>query len=197
MRPLKRRERRIAAITLTLLACAMAYLLSVHFWFIAPLAHIADEASTLNVASQQAYALLLRERERQAQLSRAEPPLTPANVLLAGPDGGAGVAQLLQLLSADLQAVTAEGMSCTLTNRTPGVPEQTGEYVQVKVGVGLDCLIEPLAKLIYSLETQRPYLFVESLSIRRISPGEGENHLAVQMSISGYLRGNSPVEAAP
>lgn len=197
MRPLRRRERRVAAITLTLLACAITYLLGVHFWFVAPLARIAHDASTLNEASQQAYALLVRERERQAHLSRAEPSSTPANVLLAGPDGGAGVAQLLQLLSADLQAVTAEGMSCTLTNRTPGAPEQTGEYVQVKVGVGLDCLIEPLGKLIYSLETRRPYLFVESLSIRRISPREGDNHLAVQMSISGYLRGNQRVEAAP
>lgn len=197
MRPPRRRERRVAAITLTLFACAMAYLLGVHFWFVAPLARISDETSTLNEASQQAYALLLRERVRQAQLSSAETSTTQANVLLAGPDSGAGVAQLLQLLSADLQAITAEGMSCTLTNRTPGVPEQTGEYVQVKVGVGLDCLIEPLGKLIYSLESQRPYLFVDSLSIRRISPPEGDTRLAVQMSISAYLRGNSPAEPAP
>lgn len=197
MLPFRRREQQIAALTLTLLACALVYLLGVHIWFVAPRWRITDETSTLSDANQQARTLLQRERARQANLAKNEPSSTQSDTLLTGPDSGAATAQLLQMLSTQLQAVAAQGMECTVTNRTPGVPEQVGEYLQIKVGVSLECLIEPLGKLVYSLENQHPYLFVDSLSIRRMAALDGGNRLAVQMSISGYLANSVSVESTP
>lgn len=196
MRPLKRLELKFAALALLFLAVALVCLIF-QAVVIAPLNAIADETVTLLDVAMKARALVMHEQKRQAQLAQTEPASTQASALLTGPDSGAAIVQLLQVLSSNLQSVASQGASCTLSSRTPGPPQSTSGYVRVEVDVGLECQIEPLGKLIYSLENQRPFVFVEALNIRRLTLQDSDKRLAVQMSISGYTRSDIPASSAP
>jgi general secretion pathway protein M len=197
MRPLKRLEQRALALGLALLSLALVYLLGVHFWFSVPLLDTTQAMQPLRQAHEHYQTLLARRDGLQAQLAHAEDTPALDDLLLKGTDSGAAVAELMQLLASDVQAISTPGASCTVTNRMPATPNSAGVYVQVQIGVSLSCTIEPLAKLIYTLENHHPYLFIDTLSIHRNLAAESDSHLAVQMLITGYLRNVPAAGATP
>ena len=85
------------------------------------------------------------------------------------------------------------GGGCKLTQRMPITPEQDDSepYRQVKVSLTLDCAIEPLTAILHALEYQRPFLFVDEMSIRRRADAPasgGAGKLVVHLLVRGYLQ---------
>ncbi len=75
----------------------------------------------------------------------------------------------------------------------PITPEQDDAepYRQVKVSLTLNCAIEPLTAILHDLEYQRPFLFVDEMSIRRRADAPasgGAGKLVVHLLVRGYLQ---------
>ncbi|NWA25420.1 general secretion pathway protein GspM [Pseudomonas gingeri] len=194
---LTHRDQRGAALLLAALGLIAAYFIAIHWWFTAPLQSISEDMDTLR-AQRQRYQALERQRPLlEAQLAQARNVPSSNDSLLPDTDTGAATAQLMQLVTAKLQALAPEGGDCSLTNRMPIPVLDSAPYRQVKVSLNLDCAIEPLAGLLYELENQPVALFVDTLSIRRNpTPAPDANHrLAVQLQIGAYL--NNPPDKNP
>lgn len=201
-RPLTPRERRGAAlIVLALMLCA-AYWLLIDSWFVGPLRAINEQASELR-GQQQRYAGLLQQGDvLREQLEQARQDPASSTSLLPGQDPSAVAADLMQQV-ADLIASHADtGAGCALTQRMPITPEQEGDepYRQVKVSLTLECGIEPLMAILHELEYQRPFLFVDEMSLRRDAnapPKGGASKLVVHLLVRGYLQPAAIAQAAP
>lgn len=187
------RERRGAAVILLALVLAAGYLLLIDSWFAGPLRDIAEETGQL-MSRQQRYASLLLQRESlNAALEAARQDPASGASLLPGEDPSAVAADLMQHVADLISAQGAKGGGCTLTQRMPITPEQDGSepFRQVKVSVSLTCAIEPLMAVLHALETQRPLLFIDHMSVRRATdaPGKGgAGGLMVQLLVRGYLQ---------
>jgi general secretion pathway protein M len=75
----------------------------------------------------------------------------------------------------------------------PITPEQDSAepYRQVKVSLTLECAIEPLTAILHELEYQRPFLFVDEMSVRRgaDAPSKGgAGKLVAHLLVRGYLQ---------
>jgi general secretion pathway protein M len=95
-----------------------------------------------------------------------------------------------------------QGPGCQVTQRMPITPERDSAepYRQVKVSLTLDCAMEPLVGLLHELEYGQPFLFIDSLSIRRATSAPasgGAGRLQVHLLLRGYLQQAAPHKALP
>lgn len=64
-----------------------------------------------------------------------------------------------------------------------------GNYRKVTVNIQMNAMVEAAQKVFYTLETQRPYLMLDNVSIRRAirfyAPGQEPDYL-VQVDVVGY-----------
>lgn len=116
---------------------------------------------------------------------------------MPGDDPSAVAADLMQRVADLIGSQANLGGGCKLTQRMPITPEQDDSepYRQVKVSLTLDCAIEPLTAILHALEYQRPFLFVDEMSIRRrpdAPASGGAGKLVVHLLVRGYLQ---PVSA--
>ncbi|MDX9669579.1 MULTISPECIES: type II secretion system protein GspM [unclassified Pseudomonas] len=197
-RPLSAREQRSTAIALAVLTLIGVYFLGIHWWFTAPLMAIADEMHTLRISQQQYQALQAQRPVIDAQLAEATSAPQNNEYLLSDSDTGAATAQLMQLASSRLQAVSSSGGGgCSITNKMPVTANETGLYKQVKVSINLNCSIQPLAAFVYNLENERVSIFIETLSLRRspLQSPKQSYRLTAQMLVSAYTRNNPKAKA--
>ncbi|WP_213881937.1 type II secretion system protein GspM [Pseudomonas sp. dw_358] len=187
---LKPLEQRLVAVTLALASVVLGYLLLVHWWFTAPLSVMNEEARTLDETYQHYQVLLAQRAPLEKQLANVQAQGLAAQTLLSGNDSGAAGAQLMGLLASYVQETAINGHSCSISNRMPVNGNSDNGFSAVKINVNLDCESEPLARLLYRLETGHPTLIVESMSLRKLdnSTTNGRHHINVQMLITGYLR---------
>ncbi len=191
-RTLTDRERRGAALIALALVLAGLYWLLVQSWFSGPLSDIEGHIQQLR-EQQQRYAGQLAQRpllDQQLQQARQDPASSTS--LLPGSDPSAVAADLMQRIADLIKAKGTQGAGCALTQRMPITPEQDSAqpYRQVKVSLTLTCGIEPLMALLHTLEFHRPFLFVDSLSVRRASSAPatgGAGRLEVHLLVRGYL----------
>lgn len=192
MRKLTAAESRTAALLLTLAVLALAYLLLVHWWFVAPLSRIDDEMQSLR-DRQQRYAAVVAQRDvlnhRLASLSRGQ---ADANAFLPGTDGNAATASLMQHVVETVNAHAALG-PCNVTQKMP-VPapdDAQAPYRQVSANINMRCSMQALAAVLHDLAYGKPYVFVDNFSAYR-NPMPDRNGttspLNVQMMVSGYMR---------
>lgn len=197
-RPLTDRERRGVALILLALLLGAAYWLLIDSWFAAPLRDLNAQADALRT-QQQRYAGVLRQADTlQAQLQQARHDPASSTSLLPGGDPSAVAADLMQRMADLISRHASSGAGCALSQRMPITPEQDAAepYRQVKVSLTLNCAIEPLEAILQALEYQRPFLFVDELSVRRgpNAPANGATgQLAVHLLVRGYLQ----AQAAP
>ena len=192
-RPLTPRERRGAALIGLALVLGAVYWLLIDSWFAGPLRAMGEQAEQLR-EQQQRYAGVLRQADSlRQQLEQARQDPTSSTSLLPGDDPSAVAADLMQRIADLINSRATVGGGCSLTQRMPITPEQDDSepYRQVKVSLTLNCAIEPLTAIVHELEYQRPFLFVDEMSIRRapnapVSGGAGK--LAVQLLVRGYLQ---------
>ncbi|MGR0140018.1 MULTISPECIES: type II secretion system protein GspM [Pseudomonas] len=201
-RPLTPRERRGAALIGLALVLGAVYWLLIDSWFAGPLRAMGEQAEQLR-EQQQRYAGVLRQADSlRQQLEQARQDPTSSTSLLPGDDPSAVAADLMQRIADLINSRATVGGGCSLTQRMPITPEQDNSepYRQVKVSLTLNCAIEPLTAILHELEYQRPFLFVDEMSIRRapsapVSGGAGK--LVVHLLVRGYLQPASARQVQP
>jgi general secretion pathway protein M len=189
------RENRIAVLIVTALAIYVLYWICLEWWFIAPQQAMSDEMEQLR-QTQRRYAALQAQREPlQQQLETAQERNAGNDSLLSGDDPSAVAANLMQHAAELIESHKMTGAGCELLNRTPIAGNPGDEpYAQVKVSFNLSCAIEPLEAILYDLENDRPFLFVEELRVERHedAPAKGgAGRLEVQMLVTGYMQRNT------
>jgi len=201
-RPLTPRERRGAALIGLALVLGAVYWLLIDSWFAGPLRAMGEQAEQLR-EQQQRYAGVLRQADSlRQQLQQARQDPTSSTSLLPGDDPSAVAADLMQRIADLINSRATVGGGCSLTQRMPITPEQDNSepYRQVKVSLTLNCAIEPLTAILHELEYQRPFLFVDEMSIRR-SPNApasgGAGKLVVHLLVRGYLQPASARQVQP
>lgn len=187
------REQRIVAVLILMVVLAVGYWILIGSWFIGPLADIRQQIDQLRV-QQQHNARLLNQRtqlEKQLQQARNNPLVTQS--LLPGDDPTMVAADLMTRVTALIDRLSDKGAGCSISQRMPITPENDDSqpYAIVEVSLMLSCSIEPLMAILHDIEYTRPYLFVETLSIRRggnAPASGGAGRLDVQLLVKGYMR---------
>jgi general secretion pathway protein M len=192
-RPLTDRERRGAALIILALVLYLSYWLLIDSWFAGPLREINQQTEQLR-EQQQRYAALLQQGDAlREQLDQARRDPASSTSLLPGEDPSAVAADLMQRIADLVSSHASQGGGCELTQRMPITPEQQGAepYRQVKVSLTLNCAIEPLTTIMHALEYQRPFLFIEDMSVRRDANAPasgGAGKLVAHLLVRGYLQ---------
>lgn len=183
-------------LALGLLAAALlvAYLLGVHWWWTRPqlelrrqLIELRDQELRLRMTIAQRQQI--SERLAQLQAAEADNPgfLSEATAELA-------TAGLVQRLEAVVQEASPASDRCQLTQRTPSRSRESARerFQRVQIEVRLRCGHAELATILHALESGRPALFVDNLSIlmrrgRGVATG-ADGALDVSFELYGYLR---------
>jgi len=193
------RDSRIAAIVLLLLTLWLAYLLLLHWWFVAPLQQLRSEMADLRDTHSRYAAAIAEKPALQQRLAALGAGQAASSAFLAADDPNTAAGDLMQRVI-DVVAANAGGEHCTVTQKMPlpSPPAAAGEpYRKAAVSISLNCDMEPLAAVLQALEQGTPYLFVDDLSIYRNPVVAQQNNAAaleVQFSLSGYVR---PARGAP
>ncbi|WLH66729.1 type II secretion system protein GspM [Pseudomonas sp. FP2309] len=192
-RPLTPRERRGAALIGLALVLGGAYWLLIDSWFAGPLRAMGEQAEQLREQQQRYAGVLRQEQGLREQLEQARQGPASSTSLLPGDDPSAVAADLMQRIADLINSRAGLGGGCMLTQRMPITPEQDDAepYRQVKVSLTLNCAIEPLTAILHELEYQRPFLFVDDMSIRRRPDAPatgGAGKLVVHLLVRGYLQ---------
>ena len=201
-RTLTSRERRSLALIILGLVLGAAYWLLIDSWFAGPLREINAQAQQVR-EQQQRYASVLRQGDSlRAQLEQSRTDPTTRASLLPGDDPSAVAADLMQHLADLVSGHSNTGGGCALTQRMPitTVQDEVEPYRQVNVSLTLTCAIEPLTAILHALEYQRPFLFVDELSVRitaNAPASGGAGKLEVHLLVRGYLQAATAAEVAP
>lgn len=201
LKPLKPAESRIAAILLLLVALALAYLVLLHWWFVAPLQNIDGAMSDLRLTQARYAATIAEQPQLEKRLASLGQGQADSHAFLPERDPSAAAAGLMQRVVDDAAAHAQDG-SCEVTQKMP-VPDSPnghdGPYRRVSVSISLRCGMRPLVDLLYTLEHGTPYLFVSDFSLYR-NPVVAKNKasgamLEVQFTLYGYVHGAAPAGA--
>lgn len=185
-------QSRLAAVLVLIVVLALAYLLLVHWWFVAPQQSIASDMDDARDTHAR-YAAAIAERpaleKRLAELSQSQ---TDSSAFLPGDDANAAGAGLMQHVVTVAESHRDSG-PCDVVQKMP-VPGQTKDgdpYVKVTVNISLRCGMQPLAAVLHDLEQGTPYLFVEDFSAYRnpvAAKAATAAPLETQFTLSGYIR---------
>lgn len=201
-RSLTPRERRGAALIVLAFVLCAAYWLLIDSWFSGPLRDLDEQADQLREQQQRYAGLLLQGDSLHRQLQQAQKDPASSTSLLPGEDPSAVAADLMQHVADLIDSHADTGAGCSLTQRMPITPEQEGNepYRQIKVSLTLECGIEPLMAILHELEYQRPFLFIDDMSIRRDANAPlkgGAGRLVAHLLVRGYLQPAPMAQAAP
>ena len=199
LRALAPRESRVAAVALLLLALALAYVLLLRWWFVAPLERIHDEMAQLRDTHSRYAAAIAEKPALQQRLAEMGAGQAASDAFLPAADPNNAAADLMQQVVDVVGRNTGHGR-CVVSQKMPlpTPPPTSGEpYRKAAVSISLSCDIEPLAAVLQALEQGTPYLFVDDLSIYRNPVAAQRDQgapLEVQFTLSGYVR---PSAGAP
>jgi len=199
---LKPRESRIAAIVLLVLALLLAYVLLLHWWFVAPLEQIRSEMSQLRDTHSRYAAAVAEKPALQRRLAALGAGQAASDAFLAAADPNNAAADLMQQVVDVVGRNTGRGR-CTVSQKMPlpTPPASANEpYRKAAVSISLSCDIEPLAAVLHALEQGTPYLFVDDLSVYRNPVAAQRDQgapLEVQFTLSGYVRPSATAPANP
>jgi general secretion pathway protein M len=193
------RNQRFLAITLLLIAVLLAYLLLVHWWFVAP--HLALRQQRYDLAEQQhRYAELIRRRPLIEKRLEAVAEFDRENqAFLSNEDPTSAFSDLSERLKrAKEHNVDTKTSRCSIQGVSPTTlpSHEKDAYQRVSAAVVMNCEPEVLAKILYELESGNPYLFVDRMVIYRQQPmyqpgaktPTPATMVGVQFTLSGYLR---------
>lgn len=174
------------------LVLLLVYALTVHWWWTQPqlelrrqLIDLRDQELRLRMTVAQRDEIVKRMEDLQA--AEADNPgfLPEASAELA-------TAALVGRLEAVVENASPSSDSCQLTQRTPARTRTNERFRRVQIEVRLRCGTQELAAILHALESERPTLFVDNLSIL-MRRGRGVNAelagaLDVSFALYGYLR---------
>lgn len=199
---------RTLAVTLLLIVLLLAYLLGMHWWFVAPLwdsrqqmIELRDEEARFRAIAQQRDAI--RAALAEVRSFEGENPgfLAEANFDLAA-------SAMIQRLQEQVDLLQA-GERCRLVSRTPyrgnqgsrgGSKAEAEPFEKVTIKVRMQCEMEHFGPLLHGLEGGSPQLFVSDLTItsrrgtgvaaRQPRAGQGTpvGQIDQAFDLHGYLR---------
>jgi general secretion pathway protein M len=184
------RWRILGGVALALLAI---YLVTVHWWFTAPMLSMGreiraliDEEQTLRVQIAQRPQLQARLAEVR-QFEAANPGFLPEG---SRELASAGLVQRLQQVVAN---ASPNPNACQITAQTPTDMTTQDPYPRVMVQVRLRCGMGELAAVLHALESGSPQLFIDNLDLlsRRsylAAGGDTSSGLDVSFDLYGYLK---------
>jgi len=190
------RNGRFLAAVLLLIVLMLAYLLGLHWWFVAPQLEIADQMNDLRT-QQHRFAELAAQRpmieKRLAQVRRDE---QSNQGFLGDADSNTAFSDLTQRLKQAIAAHAQDDSRCAIVSNSNYRGGEEELYERVTIQVRMRCTLEPFAGILYDLENSKPYLFVDQLMIYRqqrpyFHPGKQPNvatTLDIRFNLSGYLR---------
>ena len=183
------------ALGLLLAVIGLAYLLVVHPLFTVPLREADARIAELRGRDARVRSLLLQRPQIEQRLAELD-ARGGASGFLAEPTTELATAALIQQLERVVGEASPGNRGCAIVNRAPltGDPPP-GRYRRVTVQVRLRCGNAETLAVLHSLESARPYLFVDMLSIAAqryfAIPGSAqpqEGGLDVSFDLYGYLR---------
>ena len=144
---------------------ALLYLAVVHPMFTRPLQEADARIEALRERDARVRGLLAQQPQIEQRLAQVD-ARGVAGGFLAEPTTELATAALIQRLERVIEEVTPGSRGCAITNRAPmsGEPPP-GRYRQVAVTVRLRCGNAETLAVLHALESSRPYLFVDALSI--------------------------------
>jgi general secretion pathway protein M len=190
---LKPRDQRLLAVALLLLLAALAYVLLLHWWFVAPMGQISADMRDLRDTHSRYAAAIAQKPALQQRLAALGAGQAASAAFLPTDDPNAAAGDLMQRV-VDVVGQNTTGGSCTVSQKMPlpNPPADAGEpYRKAAVSVSLSCDMQPLAAVLNALEQGTPYLFVDDLGIYRNPVAAQQNAatpLEVQFTLSGYVR---------
>jgi len=188
-------QKRAAAIALLVLALLAIYLLAVHWWFTSPFLQAREDLIALRdqefqLRSTAQLRPVVERRLNEVRAFEASNPefLPEANFDLAA----SAIIQRLQSLVDD----QAAGAACTLISRTPFRTGTQETYDRVTVKVRLRCSLEPMARVLYGLESGSPRLFVSEFAVTNrgqfaMRQGVPAGSIDANFDVYGFLRKQS------
>jgi general secretion pathway protein M len=170
----------------------LIYSLTVHWWWTRPQLQLRSQLIELR-DQELRLRMTIEQREeisrRMAQLQAAEadnPGFLPES------SAELATAALVGRLESVVENASPSSDSCQLTQRTPARTRTNERFRRVQIEVRLRCGNQELAAILHALESERPNLFVDNLSIL-MRRGRGVNAasagaLDVSFALYGYLR---------
>lgn len=183
------------ALALLLAVLGLLYLLLVHPLFTVPLRAADARIAELQQRDARLRSLLLQRPQIEQRLATLNAQ-GGGSGFLAEPTSELATAALIQQLERVVSDAIPGSRGCAIVNRTPlGDDAQVGRYRKVTVLVRLRCGNAETLAVLHALESARPYLFVDALSITAqryfAVPGSAqpqEGGLDVSFNLYGYLR---------
>jgi general secretion pathway protein M len=182
------------ALALLLAVLGLLYLLVLHPLFVAPLRETDARIQELQARDARLRGLLAQRTEVERRLAALD--AQGGAGFLAEPTAELAAAALIQQLEQVVVDASAGSRGCAIVNRTPlGDEAQAGRYRKVAVQVRLRCGNAETLAVLHALESARPWLFVDALSITAqrffAVPGSAQPQqggLDVGFTLYGYLR---------
>ena len=189
------RWRILAGVVLALL---VVYLVTVHWWFTAPMLDMGAQVSALRDEEQTLRLQIAQRAELQLRLAQvrqfeaANPGFLPEGTRELA---SAGLVQRLQQVVA---SASPNPNACQITAQTPSDMPTQEPYPRVMVQVRLRCGTGELAAVLHALESGSPQLFIDNLDMLSrdsylATPGASGGSLDVSFDLYGYLK--TPREA--
>jgi general secretion pathway protein M len=190
------RNQRFLAVVLFLIALLLAYLLFVHWWFVAP--HLDMTAQRRDLAEQQHHfaELIHRKPAIEERLKDVAAFERDNQAFLSDADTTSAFSDLSERLKQAKEKNTDGTSRCQIQGVSPAPGRDKEVYQRVSAAVVMNCEPENLVKILYDLETSNPYLFVDRLVVYRQQPvflpgaktATPATLVGVQFTLSGYLR---------
>lgn len=200
------RHGRVLAVILLLIALMLAYLVGMHWWFVAPLLESRQQMIELRDEEARFRAIAQQREAIRAALAEVRTFENENPGFLAETNFDLAASAMIQRLQEQVELLQADER-CKLVSRTPFRTNRSGRsgkeesepFEKVTIKVRMLCEMEYFGPLLHGLESGSPQLFVSDLTItsRRAAatrPARGKQattgYLDQAFDLYGYLRRN-------
>ena len=174
------------------LALVIAYLVTVHWWFTAPMLEMGAQVTALRDEEQTLRLQIGQRAELQSRLAQVRQFVTANPGFLPESTRELASAGLVQRLQQVVANASPNPNACQITAQTPSDMPSQEPFPRVMVQVRLRCGTGELAAVLHALESGSPQLFIDNLDMlsRRsyLATVGDTGGLDVSFDLYGYLK---------
>ncbi|MBS0581977.1 MAG: hypothetical protein JSS42_02630 [Proteobacteria bacterium] len=191
------RGQRFLAVVLLLITLLLAYLLLVHWWLVSPYLAMRDEYYDLKDQQYRFAELIQSKPVIERQLKDVAGLEQENQAFLNDADAASAFSDLSERLKRAVDQNLDPNGRCTVNGISPSGSHTPEVYLRVSANVNMSCQAETFAKVLYTLESSNPYLFIDRLVMYRQPPmfvpggkpaPPGATLVNSQFLLSGFLR---------
>ncbi len=190
---------RLLAVGLLLVSLGLAYLLGMHWWFVAGHRALARDLADLAEQAARFRAVIAQRPEIEARLQRVRAFEAANPAFLQDPNFDQASATLITRLRQSVESHAARSVEgCQVLSNQPLRSREAEPFLRVTLSVRLRCGVESLIAVLHDLEGGVPTLFVDELTmvsrrfgapgVRQNFPGAPQDYTDISFSLYGYLR---------